>query len=104
MWKPTVGGGGGGGGVVGRGQVKIRLLLSTEKDQTLTAQEHKYLLKILFASELQKTQVSSRTFHSCIITLFLNLMYLHSASHLLGTAASARSLSSSSRSTPTRES
>ena len=40
----------------GRGEVFIRLLLSTEKDQTLTAQEHKHLLKILFANELQKSQ------------------------------------------------
>ncbi len=53
IWKPTASGGGG----AGRGEVKINLLLSTEKDQTLTAQEHKHLLKILFANELQKKQV-----------------------------------------------
>ena len=38
IWKPAVGGTGM-AGPGGRGEVFIRLLLSTEKDQTLTAQE-----------------------------------------------------------------
>ena len=38
IWKPPIGGVVGTGGVSGRGEVFIRLLLSTEKDQTLTAQ------------------------------------------------------------------
>ena len=42
----------GGGGRGARGEVHINLLLSTEKDQSLTSQEHKHLLKILFAFEL----------------------------------------------------
>ena len=44
IWKPPIGGGGNGGtagGAGGRGEVFIRLLLSTEKDQTLTAQVSK---------------------------------------------------------------
>ena len=40
-----------------RGEVKVRLTLSTEKDQNLTSQEHKHLLKILFAYELVKNEV-----------------------------------------------
>ena len=31
--------------------------MSTEKDQNLTAQEHRHLLKILFSYELQHSQV-----------------------------------------------
>jgi hypothetical protein len=45
-----------------RGDVKIGLTLSTEKDRNLTAQEHRYLLKILFAHELQNSQVSGQFF------------------------------------------
>ncbi len=56
-----------GGGVVGsvtsrsrhrqqRGEVRTRLALSAEKDQNLVSQEHKHLLKILFANELQSSQ------------------------------------------------
>ena len=40
-----------------RGEVHVSLILSTEKDQHLTSQEHKHLLRILFAHELQKEQV-----------------------------------------------
>ena len=40
-----------------RGEVKAGLTLSTEKDQNLTAQEHRHLLKILFSYELQHSQV-----------------------------------------------
>ncbi len=43
-----------------RGDVNVSLLLSTEKDQNLTSQEHKHLLKILFAYELQRSQVCPR--------------------------------------------
>ena len=35
----------------------LQVILSTEKDQHLTSQEHKHLLKILFAHELQKNSV-----------------------------------------------
>ena len=39
-----------------RGEVRTGLTLSTEKDQNLTAQEHRHLLKILFSYELQHSQ------------------------------------------------
>ncbi len=41
-----------------RGDVHLTLTLSTEKDQCLTSQEHRHLLKILFAYELQRSSVS----------------------------------------------
>ena len=48
MWKPPIGGGVMGGTATavagGRGEVFIRLLLSTEKDQTLTAQVSKVVI------------------------------------------------------------
>ena len=40
-----------------RGDIRISLLLSTEKDQNLTSQEHKHLLKILFAHELVTSDI-----------------------------------------------
>ena len=46
IWKPAVGGAGV-AGTGGRGEVFIRLLLSTEKDQTLTAQGGLNITKIL---------------------------------------------------------
>ena len=42
-----------------RGDIKAGLTLSTEKDRNLTAQEHRHLLKILFAYELQLSQAIS---------------------------------------------
>jgi len=42
-----------------RGDVKVGVSLSTEKDQNLTSQEHKHLLKILFAHELHASKVES---------------------------------------------
>ncbi len=39
-----------------RGDIHVALTLSTEKNQDLTSQEHKHLLKILFANELQASQ------------------------------------------------
>ena len=45
--------------------------MSTEKDQNLTAQEHRHLLKILFSYELQHSQVmiviASRTSTNILI-------------------------------------
>lgn len=38
----------------------IALTLSTEKDRNLTVQEHRHLLKILFAYELQLSQVETK--------------------------------------------
>ncbi len=40
-----------------RGDIRVKIALSTEKDQNLTSQEHKHLLKILFANELQTSEV-----------------------------------------------
>ena len=40
-----------------RGEIHLSLTLSTEKDPHLTSQEHRHLLKILFAHELQKSNV-----------------------------------------------
>ena len=40
-----------------RGDIRVGLTLSTEKDQNVTSHEHRHLLKILFAHELQRTQV-----------------------------------------------
>ena len=40
-----------------RGEIHLSLTLSTEKDQHLTSQEHRHLLKILFAHELQRSNV-----------------------------------------------
>ena len=45
-------------GTKNRGDIHISIVLSTEKDQNLTLQEHKHLLKILFAFELQNNDVS----------------------------------------------
>ena len=41
-----------------RGEIHLSLSLSSDKDQHLTSQEHRHLLKILFAHELQKSNVS----------------------------------------------
>merc|ERR1719412_39939 len=46
-----------------RGEVKAGLTLSTEKDQNLTAQEHRHLLKILFSYELQHSQAEPFTWN-----------------------------------------
>ncbi|TRY76437.1 hypothetical protein TCAL_00056 [Tigriopus californicus] len=46
-----------------RGEVNISLALSTEKDQHLTSQEHKHLLKILFAHELQNNHCEPFTWN-----------------------------------------
>ena len=62
-----------------RGDVHVTLLLSTEKDQNLTSQEHKHLLKILFAHELQRTDVNNSERKSRF-----NFYYFHSS--VLGTA------------------
>ena len=43
-----------------RGDIRVGITLSTEKDQNITSHEHRHLLKILFAFELQRTQVISR--------------------------------------------
>ena len=58
-----------------RGEVRTGLSLSTEKDQNLTAQEHRHLLKILFSYELQHSQVialskNTKINHSCFNFLF----------------------------------
>ncbi len=55
-----------------RGDIKVALTLSTEKDQSLTSQEHKHLLKILFGNELQTSQVmriKQFSFLNCIKSL-----------------------------------
>ena len=41
-----------------RGEIHLSLTLSSDKDQGLTSQEHRHLLKILFAHELQRSNVS----------------------------------------------
>ena len=41
-----------------RGEIHLSLTLSSDKDQHLTSQEHRHLLKILFAHELQRSNVS----------------------------------------------
>ena len=41
-----------------RGEIHLSLTLSSDKDQQLTSQEHRHLLKILFAYELQRSNVS----------------------------------------------
>ena len=41
-----------------RGEIHLSLSLSSDKDQHLTSQEHRHLLKILFAHELQRSNVS----------------------------------------------
>lgn len=40
-----------------RGDIRVGITLSTEKDTNITSHEHRHLLKILFAHELQRTQV-----------------------------------------------
>ena len=51
-----------------RGDIRVGITLSTEKDTNITSHEHRHLLKILFAHELQRTQV---IFYSnvCLIDL-----------------------------------
>lgn len=46
-----------------RGEVHLTLTLSTEKDQCLTSQEHRHLLKILFAFELQRSSAAPFTWN-----------------------------------------
>ena len=41
-----------------RGEIHLSLTLSSDKDQQLTSQEHRHLLKILFAHELHRSNVS----------------------------------------------
>ena len=49
-----------------RGDIRVGITLSTEKDTNITSHEHRHLLKILFAHELQRTQVIFILF-KCII-------------------------------------
>ena len=44
-----------------RGEIHLSLTLSSDKDQHLTSQEHRHLLKILFAHELQRSNVSRQS-------------------------------------------
>lgn len=44
-----------------RGEIHLSITLSTEKDPTLTSQEHRHLLKILFAHELQRSAAAPFT-------------------------------------------
>lgn len=46
-----------------RGEIHLSLTLSTEKDQHLTSQEHRHLLKILFAHELQRSNAAPFTWN-----------------------------------------
>ena len=46
-----------------RGEIHLTMTLSTEKDQQLTSQEHRHLLKILFAHELQRTNAMPFTWN-----------------------------------------
>jgi len=46
-----------------RGEIHLSLTLSTEKDQHLTSQEHRHLLKILFAYELQRSNAAPFTWN-----------------------------------------
>lgn len=46
-----------------RGEIHLTMTLSTEKDQQLTSQEHRHLLKILFAYELQRTNAMPFTWN-----------------------------------------
>ena len=41
-----------------RGEIHLSLSLSSDKDKHLTSQEYRHLLKILFALDLQKSNVS----------------------------------------------
>lgn len=43
-----------------RGDIHVGLLLSTDRDQDLTSQEHKNLLKMLFTHELQSSPVRKK--------------------------------------------
>ena len=53
------------------------LTLSTEKDQNVTSHEHRHLLKILFAHELQRTQADSFSWDGTLSREAINILGGH---------------------------
>lgn len=60
-----------------RGEIHLSLTLSSDKDQQLTSQEHRHLLKILFAHELQRSNVSALSTIVKFYLLFFTLRVSH---------------------------
>ena len=60
-----------------RGDIRVGLTLSTEKDQNVTSHEHRHLLKILFAHELQRTQADAFTWEGTLSKEAINILSQH---------------------------
>ena len=65
------------------------MTLSTEKDQNVTSHEHRHLLKILFAHELQRTEAEAFTWEGTLSEEALNILSQHAVQGKLTNADTA---------------
>ena len=72
-----------------RGDIHVRILLSTEKDQNLTSQEHKHLLLKLFAYELQREHPDPFTWNGTFSKESVTILAQHAVQSKLTGAETA---------------